>query len=98
MTIRRILANFSLAPLIARILKPSKSARSWSLVAILGAISLVPTAFLEGCSAQGPEVQAAREQRPFFQTEQGIETHGRKNWLDRLIEADPGKLEVEMAS
>lgn len=41
---------------------------------------------------------AAREQRPFFQAEQATETHGRKNWLDRMIEVDPGKLQVEMAS
>jgi hypothetical protein len=93
-----MLANFDPAPFIAHIWKPSKSARGWSFVAILGAMSLIPIASMEGCSAQDSEVQAAREQRPFFQTEQGTETHGRKNWLDHLIEADPGKLEVEMAS
>ena len=69
-----------------------------SLLAIVGAISLISTASLEGCSTQDLEVQAAREQRPFFQSEQETETHGRKNWLDRLIEVDPGKLEVEMVS
>jgi len=43
-------------------------------------------------------VQEAREQRPFFETEQATDTHGRKNWLDRVIEADPGKRDVEVAS
>ena len=47
---------------------------------------------------QDPQIAATREQRPFFQAEQGAETHGRKNWLDRMIEVDPGKLRVEMAS
>ena len=59
---------------------------------ILGAFLLM----LGGCAAQGdPQL---REQRPFFQAELETDTHGRKNWLDRLIEADPGKLNVAMAS
>src|ERR1039458_7315255 len=97
MVIRRILADFD-SLLIVHMSKPLQSARRLSLLAIVGAISLISTASLEGCSTQDLEVQAAREQRPFFQSEQETETHGRKNWLDRLIEVDPGKLEVEMVS
>lgn len=98
MTIRRILVDLCSAPFIVRIRKPLRNARRVNLLVIVSAISLISTAALEGCSTQDLEVQAAREQRPFFQTEQETETHGRKNWLDRLIELDPGKLEVEMAS
>ena len=67
--------------------------RIW--IFIIGALSLITTG---GCSVQDPQIAATREQRPFFQAEQGTETHGRKNWLDRMIEVDPGKLRVEMAS
>jgi hypothetical protein len=67
----------------------------FSLVAA-GTLLFAPTFILDGCaSSRGPE---AAEQRPFFQAELETNTHGRKNWLDRLIEADPGKLKVEMAS
>lgn len=53
---------------------------------------------VSGCATQNPETNLAREQRPFFQEERELDTHGRKNWLDRMVEADPGKLRVEMAS
>ena len=66
-------------------------------IILLGTLSFMSTASLGGCSAQDPQVLAAREQRPFFQAEQATETHGRKNWFDRLVEVDPGKLQVEMA-
>ena len=66
-------------------------------IVILGAATFLSTALRGGCSAHDPQILAAREQRPFFQAEQETETHGRKNWLDRMIEVDPGKLRVEMA-
>ena len=50
---------------------------------------------MSGCASENLE---ARDERPFFQEERATETHGRKNWIDRLIEADPGQLKVEMAS
>jgi putative lipoprotein DUF799 len=97
MTIRRTPADF--APLfIACIWKPLKGASGLSLVAVLGTTLLFSTALIGGCTTQDLEVQAAREQRPFFQTELEADTHGRKSLFDRVIEADPGKLEVEMAS
>jgi hypothetical protein len=98
MKIRFMLADCGSAPFIVQMRTPRRSATRWKSVAIVGGIFLLSTAFLEGCATQNPQVQAAREQRPFFQTEQATETHGRKNWFDHLIEVDPGKLEVEMAS
>src|ERR1039457_696736 len=50
---------------------------------------------MSGCASENLE---ARDERPFFQEERATETHGRKNWIDRLIEADLGQLKVEMAS
>ena len=52
-------------------------------------------ALLGGCaSTQHQHPQS----RPFFLTEEGIETHGRKTWFDRLIETDPGGVSVEIAA
>src|SRR5438552_7365769 len=36
--------------------------------------------------------------RPFFQSDQDLETHGRKSGLDRLIENDPGGANYTVAS
>jgi hypothetical protein len=48
-------------------------------------------AWLVGCaSPQQPS-------HPFFLTEQDVETHGRKTWFDRLIEADPGEASFVIA-
>jgi hypothetical protein len=44
------------------------------------------------------QTRNAREERPFFQQEQETQIHGRKNWLDYLVETDPGTFEVETAS
>lgn len=76
--------------------QPNVVNEAW--IILLATLSFISTALLGGCAAQDPKVLATREQRPFFQAEQGTETHGRKNWLDRMIEVDPGKLQVEMAS
>jgi hypothetical protein len=38
------------------------------------------------------------EKRPFFLPEQGLETHGRKTWFDRLVEFDPGKTQFQVAA
>lgn len=45
---------------------------------------------LAGCATQA-------EQRPFFQPEHQVVSHGRKTLLDRLVELDPGKLHVNVA-
>ncbi|HKD67325.1 MAG TPA: hypothetical protein VKB84_10830 [Candidatus Binataceae bacterium] len=37
------------------------------------------------------------EERPFFQQEYELESHGRKTWFDRLVEFDPGRFHVDVA-
>jgi hypothetical protein len=46
---------------------------------------------LAGCASQNYET------RPFYQEQIGTEWHGRKTLLDRVVETDPGGLDVEMA-
>jgi len=36
--------------------------------------------------------------RPFFQPQQSVELHGRKTWLDHLVEVDPGRASVKLAA
>jgi hypothetical protein len=55
--------------------------RSWSLAVLL---------VLAGCAAQDVDP----DERPFFQPEYELESHGRKSWLDQLLELDPGRLDV----
>jgi hypothetical protein len=52
---------------------------------------LLILALLVGCAS--PQLQS----RPFFLTEQEVDTHGRKTWFDRLIEADPGEASFVIA-
>ena len=47
---------------------------------------LLLLALLVGCASP------PQQPRPFFLTEQEVDTHGRKTWFDRLIEADPGEV------
>jgi len=47
---------------------------------------------LAGCAS------TQHQSRPFFLDEQDLETHGRKTWFDRLIEADPGGTVFKLAS
>jgi hypothetical protein len=49
---------------------------------------------LAGCSSH----QQSLETRPFYQKELATETHGKKTMFDRIVEVDPGGLDVEMAS
>ena len=48
-------------------------------------------ALLVGCASTQPQ------SRPFFLTEEEVETHGRKTWFDRLYETDPGGVACESA-
>ena len=56
---------------------------------------LLAALLLIGCASQATET---REARPFFQPELETERHGKKTWLDQIIEIDPGRLKVETAS
>ncbi|MBV8450666.1 MAG: DUF799 family lipoprotein [Deltaproteobacteria bacterium] len=47
-----------------------------------------------GCST----TDANYETRPFFQPQQSAELHGRKTWLDHLVEVDPGRVSVKLAA
>jgi len=58
---------------------------------VLLSMSILP---LAGCSAH----QKPHETRPFYQKELATDTHGRKTLFDRIVEVDPGGLDVEMAS
>src|SRR5216684_8902052 len=60
--------------------------------------AIVAAVSLNGCASVSVETQHAREERPFFQQEQETEIHGRKNWLDYLVEADPGTFRVKTAA
>jgi Putative bacterial lipoprotein (DUF799) len=58
------------------------------------AVLLILLALLGGCaSTQHQQPQS----RPFFLTEEEVETHGRKTWFDRLYETDPGGVACESA-
>jgi hypothetical protein len=59
------------------------------MVALIVALML-----MAGCSATAPNYDT----RPFFQTQQGVELHGRKTWLDHLVEVDPGRVSVKLAA
>jgi Putative bacterial lipoprotein (DUF799) len=48
-------------------------------------------ALLVGCAS------TPHQSRPFFLTQEGVETHGRKTWFDRLMEADPGDVSCVIA-
>ena len=47
---------------------------------------------LAGCAS------TQSQPRPFFLSEEGLETHGRKTWFDRLFEADPGGVSFVIAA
>lgn len=54
-------------------------------------LALLVTSLLAGCATTNNV-----EQRPFYQQEYDLETHGRKTWLDRLVEFDPGGFHVDV--
>jgi len=57
-------------------------------VCVLSVLALVAA----GCAS------AQYETRPFFLPEKGVESHGRKTWLDHLVEFDPGRVHFQVAS
>ncbi len=64
-----------------------KRISSWGrLYALFTLLTLIT-----GCASAQPP------QRPFFLSEEGLETHGRKTTFDRIFEADPGGLSVAIA-
>jgi hypothetical protein len=59
------------------------------MVALIIALML-----MTGCSA----TDANYDTRSFFQPQQSVEHHGRKTWLDHLVEVDPGKVSIKLAA
>jgi Putative bacterial lipoprotein (DUF799) len=55
-------------------------------------LALIFVALLPGCATNHNA-----EERPFFQQEYDLESHGRKTILDRLVEFDPGRFHVDVA-
>src|SRR5215470_6143381 len=64
------------------------SARNLMIVLILALV------LMAGCSA----MDANYDTRPFFQPQQSVELHGRKTWLDHLVEVDPGRVHLKLAA
>ena len=60
--------------------------------------TLILTAALAGLAGCSSVSQRAEEQRPFFQPEYQLTSHGRKTLFDRIVELDPGGLNVKVAS
>jgi hypothetical protein len=59
---------------------------------------LMLSAFLAGLAGCSTVSQRAEERRPFFQPEYELTSHGRKTPFDRIVELDPGGLQVKVAS
>jgi hypothetical protein len=62
------------------------------IVSMLAASMILGSFALSGCAAK-----TDRTDRPFFRNEYGLETHGRKNWFDHLVELDPGELKTKVS-
>jgi putative lipoprotein DUF799 len=61
------------------------------LLSIFPALTLLAPIVLSGCAGTD------YENRTFFRTEYGLDTHGRKTWVDHLVEVDPGHIDVHVA-
>lgn len=61
--------------------------------AVAGAIVL-GALLISGCASTN---KADLDNRPFFQPEYGLDTHGRKTWFDHLVEVDPGGIKTQVA-
>lgn len=62
------------------------------IVSVLAASMILGSLGLSGCAAK-----TDRTDRPFFRNEIGLDTHGKKNWFDHLVELDPGSLKTQVA-
>ena len=49
------------------------------------------------CSGCAASRAAHYDTRPFYLTEQDVETHGKKTWFDHVVEVDPGRIKFQLA-
>jgi hypothetical protein len=61
-------------------------------LSVLAASMILGSFAVSGCAAK-----TDRTDRPFFRNEYGLDTHGKKNWFDHLVELDPGSLKTQIA-
>ena len=64
------------------------------LVATIAASLVLSALALSGCA----QTATNSDNRKFFRDEQGLDTHGRKTWLDHLAELDQGGLKTHLAA
>lgn len=57
-------------------------------------VLIIALMVMAGCSA----TDANYDSRPFFQPEASVQLHGRKTWLDHLVEVDPGRVHLKLAA
>ena len=57
-------------------------------------VLVIALVVMAGCSATATNYDT----RSFFQPQQDIEFHGRKTWLDHLVEVDPGRVSIKLAA
>lgn len=62
-----------------------------NLARLLSAALILGSLGLGGCA------RTNSEDRPFFRHEYGLDSHGRKTWLDRAVELDPGQIKTKIA-
>jgi hypothetical protein len=62
------------------------------IVSTFAASMILGSMVVSGCAAK-----TDRTERPFFRNEMGLDTHGKKNWFDHLVELDPGSLKTQVA-
>src|SRR5258708_12947563 len=65
---------------------------SGRLAAAFAASIIVGSVALSGCAS----TKVNHDDRTFFRNEEGLESHGRKTWFDRLVELDPGSLKTPL--
>src|SRR6266481_8257578 len=67
---------------------------SGRLAAAFAASIIVGSVALSGCAS----TKVNHDDRTFFRNEEGLESHGRKTWFDRLVELDSGSLKTHLAA
>ena len=77
---------------LSRLCLAGSCPRQKPVLAVLAGSAILASVVLSGCAQT-----ANYENRPFFQNEYGLDTHGRKTWFDHLVEVDPGGLDTYIA-